>query len=273
MSWQRWLAIFAVAVALGLGLVRLRGTADRWVAGLVERIAERSAALAEARFGADIPRAMQQRATGETAAFVEENLLTVPSFAGRFELLEYSVRAVDPKLKGLYCEFGVATGETINFVSRLTTEPVHGFDSFEGLPETWRDGYAKGAFARMGLPPVRSNVVLHKGWFKDTLPGFRNETRGPLAFVHMDADLYSSTKDVLDLMGDRMVAGTVIQFDEYFNYPGWRQHEFRAFQEFVRARGVRFEYLGYSRSNQQVAVRILSIDGVKPRGGGYRPRL
>jgi hypothetical protein len=45
-------------------------------------------------------------------------------------------------------------------------------------------------------------------------------------------------------------------FDEFFNYPGWRQGEYRAFTEFVEEQGVCFEYVGYCRHGQQVAVRI-----------------
>jgi hypothetical protein len=55
------------------------------------------------------------------------------------------------------------------------------------------------------------------------------------------------------------VAGTLIQFDEYFNYPGWQEGEYRAFKEFADANGVKFEYIGYTNGDnaQQVAVRIL----------------
>jgi hypothetical protein len=51
--------------------------------------------------------------------------------------------------------------------------------------------------------------------------------------------------------------GTVILFDEYFNYPNWERHEFKAFQEFVSERHVKYTYLAFAR--QQVAVRIDSI--------------
>jgi hypothetical protein len=43
----------------------------------------------------------------------------------------------------LWLEFGVATGTTINYISRFTNDKVYGFDSFEGLPENWREGYDK----------------------------------------------------------------------------------------------------------------------------------
>jgi hypothetical protein len=75
-----------------------------------------------------------------------------------------------------------------------------------------------------------------------------------MAFMHMDADLYSSTKTVFDTLADRIVPGTVIVFDEFFNYPGWKRGESKAFAEMVAARGLKFEYLGYA--DQQVAVKV-----------------
>jgi hypothetical protein len=51
-----------------------------------------------------------------------------------------------------------------------------------------------------------------------------------------------------------MVPGTIILFDEYFNYPNWEQHEYKALQEFVKARGIAYRYLAFAR--QQVAIRI-----------------
>jgi hypothetical protein len=55
------------------------------------------------------------------------------------------------------------------------------------------------------------------------------------------------------------VPGTIILFDEYFNYPNWEKHEFKAFQELVAERRMKYTYLGYAR--QQVVVRIDSVDG------------
>jgi hypothetical protein len=73
----------------------------------------------------------------------------------------------------LWLEFGVASGDTINYISKFTNDKVYGFDSFEGLPEKWRDGFDKGAFNRNGhLPQVNSNVELIKGWFNETLLNF-----------------------------------------------------------------------------------------------------
>ncbi len=107
------------------------------------------------------------------------------------------------------------------------------------------------------LPKVPSNVTLHAGWFDKTLPEWLEKNPGPIAFVHIDCDLYSSTKAVFDLLGPRLRPGTVIAFDEYFGYPNWRNHEFKAFQELVSATGISYEYIAFARI--QVAVRITSV--------------
>jgi hypothetical protein len=57
---------------------------------------------------------------------------------------------------------------------------------------------------------------------------------------------------------DRLVAGSVLLFDEYFNFPGWEQHEHKAFTEFIERTGHDFEYLAYNRLHEQVLVRLTS---------------
>jgi hypothetical protein len=54
----------------------------------------------------------------------------------------------------------------------------------------------------------------------------------------------------------RIGPGTVIVFDEYFNYPGWRQHEYKAFQEFIAESGLTYRYLGFAAEKGHVAVII-----------------
>jgi Macrocin-O-methyltransferase (TylF) len=137
------------------------------------------------------------------------------------------------------------------------TRTIHGFDSFEGLPEDWFGKFRKGRFDTGGkLPKVRSNVKLHKGWFDETLPKFVAENDGPVAFLHVDCDLYSSTKTIFQYLGDRIVAGTIILFDEYFNYPGWQQHEHKAFQELVQERGLRYRWLAYNNVEWNAALVV-----------------
>jgi hypothetical protein len=107
------------------------------------------------------------------------------------------------------------------------------------------------------MPRVPSNVLLHKGWFSNTIPAWCETVSGPVAFLHIDCDIYSSTVDIFNGLADRFQEGTLILFDEYFNYPGWQQHEYKAWQEFVKARAIEYEYLGFAR--QQVLVRIRAL--------------
>jgi hypothetical protein len=53
--------------------------------------------------------------------------------------------------------------------------------------------------------------------------------------------------------------GTVIIFDEFYNYPGWRNHEFKAFNELIEARHFGFEPIGYNSCHSQFGLRITRV--------------
>jgi hypothetical protein len=208
----------------------------------------------------NLHRSMRRKALAETVTFVEEQMGRTKSFRDKFSLLQVALDCASLP-DGLYCEFGVYSGSTINFIASRIPKTIYGFDSFEGLPEDWQPGVEKGTFQMKNPPRVRKNVELKKGWFNQTIPPFALEHRENCSFVHIDCDLYSSTKTVFDLLGDRIVKGTVLVFDEFFNYPGWKDGEFRAFQEFVSARSLQFEYLGYVMRDEQVAILITGVGG------------
>jgi Macrocin-O-methyltransferase (TylF) len=198
------------------------------------------------------------RALQRSVDYIENTMPDALGFESQRELTEFALSAV--QIEGHYLEFGVFTGGTIRFIApRIGGRVIHGFDSFEGLPEAW-SGFSLGrrAFDVGGrLPRVPANVRLHRGWFDDTLLQWVTANPGPVAFIHIDCDLYSSTQTILTLLADRCVPGTIILFDEYFNYPNWEVHEYKAFQEFVTKYAIKYRYLAFAR--QQVAVRIESI--------------
>lgn len=157
---------------------------------------------------------------------------------------------------GLVLEFGVRFGTTIRQIAALVNQEVHGFDSFEGLPDAWHNE-PKGSYSTKGvIPSVQENVTLHNGWFEDTLPGFIKKHQAPVRFMNIDCDIYSSTKTVLDLLAKQIVAGTVISFDEYIGNETWRDDEFKAFQEAALKYGWNYEYLCFSFVAKQVVVQI-----------------
>ena len=147
-------------------------------------------------------------------------------------------------VQGLNLEFGVFNGYTLNALARkIKPQQIYGFDSFEGLPEDWKmsgeQGLHKGNFAVEQLPIVESNAHLIVGWFNNTLPNFLQEHVDPVKFLHLDADLYSSTIYVLRQLNDRILAGTTIVFDELYAwhnpnlYTNWQQGEYAALLDWM----------------------------------------
>ena len=200
-------------------------------------------------------------ASEESAQYVLKHMRAVPNFDTDYDLHHWvATTQLDRGLlaHGQVLEFGVATGRTLNqFAHWLPHKTVYGFDGFDGLPEDWTSRMRKGFFARKHLPRVRRNCELVVGWFNETLPGFVEKRPEPVALLHVDCDLYSSTVTILNNLKNNIVPGTVIVFDEYMNYPGWQLDEFRAWQEHCKMYGVEYEYIGRVSRHQKVAVRVL----------------
>ncbi len=158
--------------------------------------------------------------------------------------------------EGLVLEFGVFNGKSIRQIAALTTGPVHGFDSFEGIPEDWNHE-TSGSYSTEGIiPEVPANVTLHAGWFEDSIPTFIQKENGPIRFMNIDCDLYSSTKTVLDGLAKQVVPGTVMVFDEYIGNVSWRDDEHKAFIEAAQTYGWQYEILSFSFVTKQVVMRI-----------------
>lgn len=176
------------------------------------------------------------------------------------ETLKFVLENLKHKKDTLWLEFGVFSGETINFISNFTDDKVYGFDSFEGLPEKWRDGYEKGAFDRKGLlPKVNDNVELIKGWFNDTLPTFLKDKNKKISFIHIDCDLYSSAKTVLDCTKEYFDEECTIVFDEIVGYPGFDgpNGELRALKEFIDNESASFMMKNVHSKGQQMALKFI----------------
>jgi hypothetical protein len=173
----------------------------------------------------------------------------------RLELLDVATGRAAPD--GLWLEFGVFEGRSLNYIAERTHGTVYGFDSFQGLPSYWHPGAGKGAFSTDGRPPaVRENVRLVPGYFAATLPDFLEGQRDhPVSFAHLDCDLYESGRTVLHALGPRVRAGTVLVFDDFL--AAMPDDLYRAFREWRRERRIEYEWLGFSFEGS-VALRIRS---------------
>ncbi|KAF4759236.1 hypothetical protein FOZ63_033043 [Perkinsus olseni] len=160
--------------------------------------------------------------------------------------------------EGLILDFGVATGSVTRYIAgELKGRKMYGFDSFKGLPNDWLPAQgvipksAMGAFAQAKLPEMPDNVELVVGLFDDTLPAFADSYRDEtIALLHVDCDLYESTVSIFKNVGHMIVPGTIIVFDELFDYPQYAEHELKAFFEFLVERSedlgenCQFEWIG-----------------------------
>jgi hypothetical protein len=232
---------------------------------LTQRLYER---FVHKYFAHDVNFELQRMARREAAVYIRRHMTAANMYPDRWRLLQAAVGEARPV--GLFLEFGVEKGASANFIARLIgagNEPavLHAFDSFEGLPDSWDGTFeTRGKFTVGGkIPRLLSNVEVHKGWFENTLPGFRADHEGStIALLHIDCDLYSSTRTVLEQIGDLLLPGSIVVFDEYLNYHGWKNHEFKAWQEFVEASRVKYSYRGFCGRGGQVFLRI---DDIRPQ--------
>lgn len=174
----------------------------------------------------------------------------------REELFEMVGREIGDK-PVLYLEFGVAKGDATRVWSRLLKHPqsqLHGFDSFEGLPEAWTSNRPKGMFSTGGVCPDIGDLRVHffKGMFDQTLPTYVPPSH-EVAVLNMDADLYSSTIFVLRKLEHLIQPGTYLYFDEFSSHG----HEERAFREFVEETGKQFRLRGSTEGGVHVLFQCI----------------
>lgn len=149
------------------------------------------------------------------------------------------------EVPGDIMEFGVSSGESfLWFLKRCPDRHIYGFDSFAGLPEDWWTR-PKGSF--QAEPPrfTETNGTLIHGWFEDSMPDFFSKYSGTIALIHVDCDIYSASIYSLKHAIGYCRPGSVILFDEYYNYPGFAAHEFRAWREIQLANNITAECIGY----------------------------
>lgn len=186
---------------------------------------------------------------------------------------EHQLPAAEVAPHGLWLEFGVGSGKSTYFIAEqlrflLKESPladkvqVHGFDSFRGLPTSWDHTHlGAGTFTTNGIIPEHlvglPHVRIHPGWFQDTLVDLDEYGATPVAFAHIDVDIYSSAVETLSRIACQLYAGSVLVFDELVNYIGFElSGEYRAWQYVSAAYGIRWGYMG---TYWQQAVPVIII--------------
>lgn len=128
-------------------------------------------------------------------------------------------------LPGCFAEFGVFRGGTALLAARILRgasdkRALHLFDSFAGMPKTSAgEAFDSGDFSQTSeamvrglIEPVGPNTNFHVGFIPQTFAGLN---LGPIAFAHVDVDLYQSVLDCVEFIYPRLVVGGIIVFDDY----------------------------------------------------------
>lgn len=169
------------------------------------------------------------------------------------------------QLKGSFVECGVAGGGSSAMIAFILKQfekkdnikrQIYCCDSFEGLPPATDDdissagenakdtGWWNGACAGSedNLISLCENlrcddvVKTIKGYFEETLPKL-SQNIGPIAFLHMDGDWYSSTKAIIENLYDNLEHGAFVQVDDYSDWKGCK----KAIDEFFYTRKISVE--------------------------------
>lgn len=205
-----------------------------------------------------------RRAAGyETRDVMTQMIVRDPRWTTFCRAVEYVNYEAVP---GDIVEFGVFTGISLALLSKAhsfdpkgMTRKVAGFDSFRGLPGSheaharWQPGDCSSNHSWHPLLRVDDPVtpeatlslfeacaldapVLHVGSFDTTLPVAFPEVHARVALVHVDCDLYESTRNALAAVAPVLQDGAVVLFDDWFHYRGHPEKgESRAFSEFLAA--------------------------------------
>jgi hypothetical protein len=156
-----------------------------------------------------------------------------------------------------YFEFGVSGGSSFRWWLANNNNPAsrfHGFDTFEGLPESY-GSFEKGSMAAAleSLNITDTRATFYKGLFQDTLvPFLENYKSERRKLIHLDADLFSATIFSLSQLYRFLKDGDILMFDE-FAVP---KHEFMAFKIFTESFYINYEVIAAANNYLFLAVKI-----------------
>ncbi len=140
----------------------------------------------------------------------------------RINVYHFVSQVVAHRVRGDLIEVGTFVGETAVLITKVLEgeqnagRKLHVYDAFSPL---WNSpdplGALKGHFAKQRLPLPE----IHKGWFRDTMPG---ELPDEISFAHIDCGWGGDPKDheqvLLDVMAHiypRMTPGAICSIIDY----------------------------------------------------------
>jgi len=187
----------------------------------------------------------------------EKHLASSIHFSDVSDIRKYAIEkslSYDKERKKCYMDFGVHKGTSSNFFSGYVNK-LHAFDSFKGLREDWAGtGAQKGHLRLEKIPKLNKNIDLIVGYIQDTLDDFLKSHNPKINFIHMDLDTYESTKYALEKLKPYLAKNSIILFDELYNYPGWKNGEYKALEQTFNENEYKFK--AFSVNANRVVIQI-----------------
>lgn len=129
---------------------------------------------------------------------------------------------IPANVEGHIAEVGVYQGGSAKVIAECApgNRDIFLYDTFQGMPQEGPEDnhHKKGDFNNTSLGEVRRFLADHKNvWFKPGLfpKSVGSEWRRLYCFVHLDCDLYSSTREALDFYWPRLNPGGAVLIDDY----------------------------------------------------------
>lgn len=156
---------------------------------------------------------------------------------GNHEVYQVYITAKNTsKIPGAIAEVGVFEGGSALLINEAKgPRKLYLFDTFSGLPSVvnidstqFHKGQFPSDYAAVSRLFTDTNVLVSKGIFPQETGHLVKDER--FSFVHLDVDIYNTTKDCLEFFYPRMSKGGVILSHDYTTAPGVR----KAFDDFFK---------------------------------------
>ena len=104
------------------------------------------------------------------------------------------------------------------------------------------------------IPKLNNNVEPIIGYVQDTFEDFLKKHNPKINFAHMDLDTYDSTKYILERIKPYLLDGSILIFDELYNYINWQIGEYKALKEVFNDN--EYDFKSFNLSGSQVVIQI-----------------
>jgi hypothetical protein len=205
---------------------------------------------------------LQKKSHEKTYEILGEQFSNSLLFEDKHELWDFVINQItNEKLQSeadksnICLEFGVGGGESLRYFSKKLLKKnikIVGFDTFFGNPQIWPGTNNQvGSSNQNGMPPknLPANVEIVQGYIEETLQNYLETNQiKKIKFMHIDVNIYSAAKFILEITKKYTDNNTLILFDELINYPfWWNNGEYKALAEVYSSSQYKYLALDHTK--------------------------